>query len=168
MEVIAVMSLIIAIVGLVYAALSAKYAKKAFEASKIISFPDKDPKEQWIEITNYSKEGRDFEDFIFKNRHSRVYINVRFDADKVTVVLEESTPWFLLWQEQLEPLNEGDQPSVMNSSGFNVSVEMPQGTDAGLYWNRGFYELTGFFSILGYGGPHQGLMGATLRAEKIS
>ena len=86
MDYIAVISLIIAGVGLVYAAISAHYAKKAFDSAKLVSFPKNKPKQCYVEIDNFSKEGRLFENFIADNQHSRVYLNVRFDSECIEVV----------------------------------------------------------------------------------
>lgn len=168
MDYLAVISLIIAAVGLVYAAISAYYAKKAFDSTKLISFPKNNSKQCCVEIDNFSKEGRLFEKFIADNQHSKVYLNVRFDSERIEIVDTGIEKWFVIWQEAFEPLQEGEKPSFHKCSGFNVTVVINPSADAGLCWNRGYYDLSGYFSIKGYGGPHQGLMGAVIRPERIS
>lgn len=168
MDYLAIASLVIAGLGLVLAAVSAHYAKKAFVSATLSSFPKKNPKQNQVVIDNFSIEGRQFEKFIAENQHSRVYINVRFDSDKVEVVSAGNDKWFVIWQEMFAPLQEGEGPSHRTCSGFNVTVVIPQDADSGIFWHHGYYDLCGYFSIKGYGGPNQGLMGAVIRAEKIS
>lgn len=150
------------------AIVAAYYAKKAFDSSKKGTFPKKNASKNKIEIRNFSKEGKEFEKFIADNVHERVYINICFNADEIDVLESTGNKSFVIWQECLEPLIDGETPSMNKCSGFNVSLIEPLDADAWLTWNRGNYDLTGYFSIKGYGGPHQGSMGAILRAEKIS
>ncbi|EQB4816407.1 TPA: hypothetical protein ACPYV0_003036 [Citrobacter amalonaticus] len=162
------MDTLIGISSLVVSIVAAYYAKKAFDSSNKATFPKKNARKNKIEIRNFSKEGREFETFIANNVHARVYINVCFNANEIEVLDSTGGKSFFIWQECFEPLNDGETPSLHKCSGFNVSLIEPQDADAWLTWNRGNYDLTGYFSIKGYGGPHQGSMGAVLRAEKIS
>jgi len=163
-----VIEVIIGLASLALTAVGAHYAKKAYDSAKISSFPLKNARNNKVEIKNFTKMGREFEKFISDNVHTRVYLNIRLDPDKVEVSKNQDGDWFMIWQECFEPLLEDEKPSPQKCSGFNVSLSGDPEADAGLHWNRGYYDLTGYFSIKGYGGPHQGSMGAVIRAENIA
>lgn len=70
---------------------------------------------------------------------------------------------FVLW-ESCDSLKDGEKPSVGACTGTEYSLDRSEGPkDSDLTFIRGTLSLKGYFVVKGCDGPHQGLMGCTLR-----
>lgn len=107
-----------------------------------------------------------FSHFMYKNRFKVVLLEVwmtesNFDGDA------DELSYFVLWEE-CQSLARGEKPSSAKCSGteYNIAPN-PPATESNLSYSRGVYRLAGYFSISGYDGPHQGLMGTTLKPLRV-
>lgn len=162
MDVVSVLALLATLVG-VY------YAKKAADSTKEMSFPPKNPRQSYKIIKHYSKEAHDFEDFIARNVDRKVYLNVYFDGhdflDFVTLPTTDESGSIII--NTLSD-NASEKERILRGSDHFIIHIINSDSDAILGWNMGDYRLKGYFCIIGYGGPKQGGMGATLRPVNIN
>ncbi|MFJ5398418.1 hypothetical protein [Pectobacterium sp. CHL-2024] len=183
---------IMSTIGVFVSIVACFYAVKAYKATNPISFPLENPYAESLELASLSKESDQFEDFIASNVNRVVYLNVYFDSDSVDVDIQEEMDGeeyaaldkeekdaieyhnrtfekesVLLWTECFDGYKKSERPSIDNHCiGFEISFQKNDQADAQLRWSRGTYYLHGYFSIIHYGGPHQGFRVATLRPEK--
>ncbi|MTD25838.1 hypothetical protein [Erwinia sorbitola] len=161
MDTISTLSLVAGLAG-------AYCAYKAYINSKEVSFPRSNARKKPVFLQSFHKTSELFENFIANNTQKTVFINVIIDEKSVEVEIdEEGGGYFVVWTDCFETLNIGEEPSCRKCTGFEIYIEKGHEPDAKIYWFRGAYFLSGYFSIIGYSGPHQGMMGATLRPEKI-
>jgi hypothetical protein len=61
-----------------------------------------------------------------------------------------------------------EEMSHLNSTGISYSiVGLETATDTRFYFFRGKYKLYGYFAVLGYDGPFQGLFSCRLKALNV-
>jgi hypothetical protein len=108
-----------------------------------------------------------FANFISSNAFKIVLLNVwmsegEFDGDA------SKRSFFVLWETCPQPLGPGEKPNYLKCGGteYNIAPN-PQAAESGLFYSRGVYRLEGYFSVSGYGGPNQGLMGTTLKPLRV-
>jgi len=108
-----------------------------------------------------------FVDFIAAHEKEIVRLDVTIEEADFDGSLEGDT-YFVLWDEcdELEP---GEAPSSMKCSGWSYAFETPDPPvpESTLQLFRGAYRVEGYFAVVGCSGPHQGLMGCTLRPVSI-
>lgn len=74
---------------------------------------------------------------------------------------------FVLW-DSCEPLEPKEKPSPAKCTGTEFSIDRSEGPkDSDLTFYRGTLRLKGYFVVKGCDGPHQGLMGCTLRPANV-
>jgi hypothetical protein len=108
----------------------------------------------------------DFSRFIFGNQQKIVFIDARFqpgEHDNIATNRAFQFDSLLLW-EACEPLSAGEAPSSAKCSGNEFNIDRSAGNkDADAHLIRGSARIKGYFVVSGCSGPHQGLMGCTLR-----
>lgn len=125
------------------------------------------------EIGNFEK-GKAFEEFIFDHTLKKVYIDARFtpaplDDENALRIINDAfgVESFVLWNS-CESLKAGEKPSIGNCTGTEFSLDRSKGPkDSDLTFIRGTLNLKGYFVVKGCDGPHQGLMGCTLRPLNV-
>ena len=113
------------------------------------------------------EEATGFVNFVFDHQQETVGLDVNFAEEEFAGSLggPDEIASFVLW-EACEDLPEEEPPSTSWCTGTEFSVD-PAGVDpeeSGLTLWAGVYRLKGRFAIVGCDGPHQGLMGCTLKA----
>ncbi len=125
------------------------------------------------EIGHFEK-GQAFEKFISDHSLKKVYIDARFtpaplDDENALRIINDTfgVESFVLW-DSCESLKAGEKPSIGNCTGTEFSLDRSEGPkDSDLIFNRGVLRLKGYFVVKGCDGPHQGLMGCTLRPVNV-
>ncbi len=125
------------------------------------------------ELGHFEKS-RAFEKFIFDHALKPVYIDAyltpgpmddekAFEPTNDTFGLET----FVLW-DACESLKPGEKPSTLTCTGTEFSIDRSEGPkDSDLTFIRGVLHLRGYFVVKGCDGPHQGLMGCSLRPVNV-
>jgi len=157
---------ILSFLGILVSVASCYYAYKAFSASKEISFPANNPREDVCVLKHFSEDAINFERFISKNKHRKVYLSIEFDSSEFEVGDSGESKWLVIWTSSFEKIPDGERPSSFNSHGYQLSVVPHEEGFGGFYWYRGAYRLSGHFYIEGYLGPYQGMMSAVVAAAK--
>ncbi len=117
------------------------------------------------------EDGVAFTDFVFAHQKEIVRLTLTMEEDDFDGSFPDGAAgaaFFVLW-EACEGLPEGAASSTEYCTGTEVNID-PNGVDpadSGLSHSRGTYRLEGYFAVQGCDGPHQGLMGCTLKALKI-
>lgn len=100
--------------------------------------------------------------FLYEHKLQVVFLDVTIPEDEF-----EGDDTFFAVFDHCEGLHPGEKPGVPKCSGTNVVVEpAPHDTASPLVKSHDAYRLQGYFSIGPFDGPHQGLMGTTLRAVR--
>ena len=104
-----------------------------------------------------------FMDFIQTNDGKIVFIDIYIPEEEFQGTVEGKTPYFVLFDECVN-LAANRILSTSNCTGteFNI-VNLGNATDFHFSYSRGNFKLRGYFAILGFDGPYQGLMGVNLR-----
>jgi hypothetical protein len=104
-----------------------------------------------------------FTDFIQANDGKIVFIDIYIPDVEFHGTIEGETPYFVLFDECFD-FGSNKTLSTSNCTGteFNIS-NLGKATDFHFSYSRDNYRLRGYFAILGFDGPHQGLMGVSLR-----
>lgn len=163
------MSDLIASLSFFAACIGAWYAFQAYQSSKEISFPKRKAHTETVDISHLSKEAGEFHDFICDNVDRLVYLNVRFDIDEFEFyeekIGEQKITSLNIWYNTIEKNKKisKDDLSVMNCLGLNLSIYIAEKSDTKVGFSRFGNILHGYFYIIGYDGPYQGYMGATIR-----
>lgn len=163
------MSDLIASLSFFAACVGAWYAFQAYQSSKEVSFPKHKAHTQTIDINHLSKEAKKLHDFIGNNVDRLVYLNVRFDIDEFEfneqIVDKQKITYLNIWYDKIEKNKKisTEELSVMNCLGLNLSIYIAEKSDTKVGFSRFGNILHGYFYIIGYSGPHQGYMGATIR-----
>lgn len=100
--------------------------------------------------------------FLYEHKFTVVFLDVTIPEDEF-----DGDDTFFAVFDHCEGLAAGEKPGVPKCSGTNIVVE-PAPTDKGspLVKSHDAYRLQGYFSVGPFEGPHQGLMGTTLRAVR--
>lgn len=122
------------------------------------------------EIGHFAK-GKSFEKFIFDHQLKPIYIDAYMtpgplDEESSFKIINDTfgLEYFVLWDSCEPALKAGEKPSNGACTGTEISLDRSEGPkDADLRFYRGALTLKGYFVIKGCDGPHQGLMGCTLR-----
>jgi hypothetical protein len=125
------------------------------------------------EIGNFEK-GQAFEKFISNHELKKVYIDARLtpdpmDDENALRIINDTfgVESFVVW-DSCESLKAGEKPSIGNCTGTEFLLDRSEGPkDSDLTFNRGVLSLKGYFVVKGCDGPHQGLMGCTLRPLNV-
>ena len=116
------------------------------------------------------EDGVAFTEFVFAHEKEivRLAVTLAEEAFEGEVGEGDETAFFVLW-EVCEGLPEGAAPSTVHCTGTEVNIDANgvDPADSGLFQFRGVYRLEGYFAVQGCDGPHQGLMGCTLKALAI-
>ena len=109
------------------------------------------------------EKAKKFNDFIQANDGKIVFIDIYIPDEEFNGTVEGDNPYFVLFDECFD-LKSSSTLSTLNCSGteFNIA-NLGNATDFYFNYFRGSYKLRGYFAILGFEGPHQGLMGVNLR-----
>jgi len=160
---------LVAIVSLIATLAGVFYAKKAADSTKEISFPSRNPRSSYKIIKHYSKESRDFENFIAANIDRKIYLNVYFDGRDFEghITLPSGDEIGLITIKTLSASATERERIRRGSDQFDVHI-ISNESDAFLGYSAGDYMLKGYFCVVGYGGPRQGIMGAMLRPVNIN
>jgi len=115
--------------------------------------------------------GAAFTDFVFTHQKEIVRLTVAMEEEDFDGSLPDGADeaaFFVLW-EACEGLPKGTAPSTEYCTGTEINIDANgvDPADSGLSHARGTYRLEGYFAVQGCDGPHQGLMGCTLKALKI-
>jgi hypothetical protein len=121
--------------------------------------------------------GAAFTDFVFAHQKEIVRLTVAMEEEDFDGSLPDGIDeadgadeagFFVLW-EACEGLPKGAAPSTEYCTGTEINIDANgvDPADSGLSHARGTYRLEGYFAVQGCDGPHQGLMGCTLKALKI-
>lgn len=73
---------------------------------------------------------------------------------------------FVLW-EQCRDLAPQEAYDSTHCTGTHYTIENAPAAQSGPWCTRGACKLSGYFAVSGFGGPHQGLMGTTLRPVPV-
>lgn len=180
------------ILSLIFSAVACYYAIKAYEVTQEISFPKDDAHSIPDTIASMDKETDQFIDFLADNRHRAVYINVMLDSSisihdssvdygesnsaENQIDTDESNSseddplepiTITIWTECYDEYKEGDNFEWTQCTGVEIAFLKDGSNDAGLSFYHGHYYLSGYFSVVGFSGPYQGMMSVVLRGEKI-
>lgn len=125
------------------------------------------------EIGNFEK-GQAFEKFISDHTLKKVYVDVHLnpeplDDENALRIINDTfgVESFVIW-DSCESLKAGEKPSIGNCTGTEFSLDRSEGPkDSDLTYVRGVLRLKGYFVVKGCDGPHQGLMGCTLRPLNV-
>jgi len=113
-----------------------------------------------------------FVDFIYANLRQVVEIDAYmnwddFDGDPGGEGTFIRT-WMVLWTRNYERIPTGEKPSCFNSEGVEYHIDTNrEAPESCLMLYRGSARLTGYFSVVSYSGPHQGLMAVRLRPLRV-
>jgi hypothetical protein len=109
-----------------------------------------------------------FDQFILDNEGQIVFIDTFISEENFDGSTEGSNPHFVLYDSCFEPLCPGEQPSPLKCNGISYNiVGLSEAGNAKFYKFRGQCGLYGYFAVLNYAGPHQGLMACTLKALSV-
>jgi hypothetical protein len=87
---------------------------------------------------------------------------------QIPVKIRTNAGYIHIYDRCLAALDPGERPNFRKCMGVQYNIRRVEGvTDSKVYYMRGYYKLTGYFSNSGYSGPHQGLMGGSLRPLNI-
>lgn len=125
------------------------------------------------ELGHFEK-GKAFEKFIFDHTMKPVYIDAYMtpgpmDDEKDFAITNDTfgLEYFVLW-DTCESLKPGEKPAVGACMGTEFSIDRSEGPkDSDLTFIRGVLHLKGYFVVKGCDGPHQGLMGCSLRPVNV-
>lgn len=160
------MSNLLAFVGVLVSIASCYYAYKAFASSREISFPERNPRESLCVLKYFSKEAKEFESFISKNKHKKVYLNIEFEGSEFEINEDGDSFWLVVWTEAYQEVPKGERPDTSNCNGYQVTIIPHEDGFGNFHWFRGAYQLSGHFYIDAFAGPYQGLMVAVISAAK--
>jgi hypothetical protein len=151
-----VIIIILTLVAVVAAVLVVPEIRKYFRL-------DKKPKLKIEGMVGQLEKSIEFNTFIQNNDGKIVFIDIYIPEEEFDGIIEGETPYFVLYDE-CDDLEDGEKPSIRKCSGIEYNINnYGKATDYAFYFMRGFYKLRGYFAILGFEGPHQGLMGASLK-----
>lgn len=129
------------------------------------------PKKFEGEFGHFS-QGKKFVDFVFENEKKIVFFDAYLSEgkyDDLTIVNKTfGVDSFVLWEECFEALANNEKPSAVKCTGTEFTIDRSSAlkdSDATLY--RGALKIHGYFVIRGCDGPHQGLMGCTLKPLNV-
>jgi len=124
---------------------------------------DKKPELKIEGMVGQLEKSIDFNKFIQSNDGKIVFINIYIPEEEFHGIIGGDTPFFVLY-DNCHDLEDGEKPSTLKCSGIEYNINnYGNSTDYAFYFMRGFYKLRGYFAILGIDGPHQGLMGVSLK-----
>ncbi|MDH0355008.1 hypothetical protein [Morganella sp. GD04133] len=182
----------VTVVTLLSSVIASIYAVKAYNTTLEISFPEKNAHSWPAVIESMSEESNQFIDFLGDNLHKTVYINIILDSsvsvdeddefyDQDDAESLKSTPedkndkeesYFkkrsmTIWTDCADEHKEEDPLEWPMCTGVTIQFQKSGSDDADLYWYKGDYKLSGYFSVVGFSGPYQGMMDVVLRGENI-
>ncbi|MGQ7947808.1 hypothetical protein [Providencia huashanensis] len=165
--------------GFVVSVVACIYSIKAYNGTREIAFPQNDAHITAELIGSFTKEGENFLEFLGNNVNRVVYINIILDDASISVdenkrdsnyadnIDKNENNYFTIWDICGDDYKQGDDFEYPQCTGTTIAVIDSENSDSNLYWYRGNFRLQGYFSVLDYYGPYQGMMGVTLRGEKI-
>jgi|LakMenE18May11ns_1017448.scaffolds.fasta_scaffold9805919_1 hypothetical protein len=119
------------------------------------------------EFGHYEQSNR-FSNFILDNQKKTVYIDAYYvpaDFDEIKIINNTfDVDSFQLWAKCVEPLAPNEKPSSAKCIGTYFQLDRSGlSKDSSITYIRGTLRVQGYFSVRGCDGPHQGIMGCTLR-----
>ncbi|EPY4178469.1 hypothetical protein [Klebsiella sp. M621] len=129
-------------------------------------FRKKKPRENMCVIRFFSKEAKEFEGFINKNKHKKVYLNIEFEGSEFEINEDGDSRWLVVWTDTFQEVPKGEKLDTSNCNGYQLTIIPHEDGFGNFHWFRGAYQLSGHFYIDGYSGPYQGLMSAVISAAK--
>ena len=112
-------------------------------------------------------DARDFSKFLGGNVGGIVFLDIQIDEELFDGGISETDSHFTLFEECFETLEKEEKPSTFKCTGTSFYIDNTESSgDTYLTNYRGFYRLHGYFSVIGFSGPHQGLMSCNLKGVR--
>jgi hypothetical protein len=113
-------------------------------------------------------DARDFSKFVGDNTGGIIFLDIQIDEDFFDGDTDSTDPYLTLFEECFSPLEKEEKPSTINCTGTSFFINTSDSSGETYFTkSRGFYRVHGYFSVVGFTGPHQGLMSCILKGVRV-